>query len=261
MPVNTGSAGRGKRDLGNLVANELAARVFSGQYKPGTMLPAEVDLVDELEVSRASVRSGLQTLSTLGIIRRQAGQGTVVEEFGEWNLLDPTVTAWMVDHATADFAFLKEIFEFRYAAEPYISALAAVRATARDLAAIEEAFLEMDASQKADDVAGFSRGDIAFHTAIYQATHNLVWVQMSHILKPAITLVIRESNTTADELGDSLERHRQVFEHIRLRQPDLAFDAARHVMDRTGFDLGMAPDDAENEILALLKARSLPGKD
>jgi len=131
---------RGKSQLGYRVAKELAKRVFSGRYKPGTMLPAEVELVDELAVSRASVRRGLQTLSTLGTIRRQTGQGTVVEEFGEWNLLDPTLTAWMVAHATPDFGLLKEIFEFRYSVEPYISALAAVRATARDLAAIEEAY-------------------------------------------------------------------------------------------------------------------------
>lgn len=261
MPMAKDDAGHAKRGLGTYVANELAERVFSGRYKSGTMLPTEVDLVNELDVSRVSVRSGLQTLATLGIISRQAGKGTVVEEFSEWNLLDPTVTAWMVDYADPNFEFLKEVFEFRYLIEPVVSALAAVRATARDLAAIEDAYLEMGKGQMAADPAVFTAGDIAFHASIYRATHNPVWVQMSHILKPAITLIIRKSNTTADELGDSLSRHRQVFESIRLRQPERAFDAARHVMDRTGLDLGMTPESAENKILALLKARSLPEHD
>jgi len=261
MPPVDKTVGRAKRDLGLHVANELARRVFSGRYGPGTMLPGEVDLVDELQVSRVSVRSGLQTLATLGIIRRQAGQGTVVEEFREWNLLDPKVSAWMVDFADPNFQFLKEVFEFRYLIEPTVSAIAAVRATARDLAAIEDAYHEMERGQNANEPAAFTAGDIAFHAGIYRATHNLVWSQMSHILKPAITLVIRKSNTTAAELGDSLSRHHQVYEAIRQRQPERAFDAARLVLDRTGYDLGLSPDSAEHEILALLKARSLPDHD
>jgi len=260
LPVDK-TANRAKRDLGVHVANEMAKRVFSGIYRPGTMLPGEVDLVDELKVSRVSVRSGLQTLATLGIIRRQAGQGTVVAEFREWNLLDPTVSAWMGDFADPNFQFLKEVLEFRYVIEPAVSAIAAVRATARDLAAIEDAYLEMERGQNANDPAAFTAGDIAFHASIYRATHNLVWAQMSHILKPAITLVIRKSNSTAAELGDSLSRHRHVYEAIRQRQPERAFDAACHVLDRTGYDLGVNPNAAEHEILALLKARSLPDPD
>ena len=65
------------------VAEELAKRVFSGAYRPGEMLPKETSLVDELNVSRASVRSGLQTLASLGIIKRQVAQGTIVTDFSE----------------------------------------------------------------------------------------------------------------------------------------------------------------------------------
>lgn len=233
-------------DLGYRVATRLASDLFSGNYRPGDLLPKEVDLVEAFAVSRASVRSGLQTLVSLGIVRRQSGQGTVVTEYRDWNVLDPLVTGWMSQYANPHPEFLREIYEFRRSTEPFIAALAARRATARDLAGIEDAFLAMeqalegaDHARSAVDLPEFSISDVEFHAAIYRATHNLVWAQLAHILRPSILLVIRKSNDTAQELRDSLERHRKLMECIRLRQPEAAFDAAMSVMDRTGLDLGL----------------------
>jgi len=246
--------------LGGQVAELLAKRVFSGRYLPGHMLPKETELVKELSVSRASVRSGLQTLESLGIIERQVAQGTVVKAFRDWNILDYRVSQWMADYAEPNPDFVRHIFEFRYAIEPYISAMAASRATARDVASIEDAFLAMEKALHEQTDVEFSQADIAFHEEIYKATHNLIWAQMAHILQPAIRLVIDQSNSTADELSDSLERHRRVLECIRMRQPAEAYDAAIRVLDRTAVDLGLSPSDADTELLALMKARALPGR-
>ena len=66
------------RDLGAQVAERLARELFSGRTKPGNLLPKETELVESFGVSRVSVRAGLQTLAALGIVRRYAGQGTIV---------------------------------------------------------------------------------------------------------------------------------------------------------------------------------------
>jgi DNA-binding FadR family transcriptional regulator len=248
----------GARDLGQYVAETLARDLFTGTYKAGDMLPTETELVERHEVSRASVRSGLQTLTALGMIRRQAGKGTVVEESREWNLLDPLVSRWMAEYGGAGSSFMKEIVDYRRAIEPYVSALAATRATAHDLAAIESAYDAMAAGVDQPTSNAFSMADIEFHAAIYRATHNLIWAQSASILRPAIHLVIEKSNSTAEELSDSLERHRRVLEAIRLRQPTEAFDAAIWVMDRTAHDLNVDVDSAENDLLDLMRSRSLP---
>ncbi|MBV5265825.1 FadR/GntR family transcriptional regulator [Pinisolibacter aquiterrae] len=248
----------GGRDLGAQVAERLAADLFSGRVKPGDFLPKEVELTETFGVSRASIRAGLQILVALGIVRRFAGQGTVVAEYCDWNMLDPQVTRWLVDHADPNIDFLTEILEFRYAAEPYISAIAAERASARDLMAMEEAHKAMAAAvdpldgQVADQDV-FDDADVAFHAAIYRATHNIVWAQLSHILSPAIRLVIRRTNATADELRDTLERHRLLMECIRLRRPREAFDAAIHVMNRTAVDLGSSGRQTHRDLIDLMR--------
>lgn len=246
--------------LGEQVAERLARDLFSGTYRPGDLLPKEVELVDLFGVSRASVRSGLQSLSERGIVRRQAGQGTVVQEFRDWNILDPTVTRWMVDHAIPNPAFIRDIFAFRYASEPLIAAIAAGAAGARDLLAMEEAFEGMErcvGTSDADwDRGAFSDFDVDFHAAIYRGTRNVVWAQLAHILRPAITLVVRQSNETADELRDSLGRHRNLMECIRRRDSERAFEAALHVMRRTALDLGI--DDRSGTTRAALARTLVP---
>ncbi|MQX35061.1 FCD domain-containing protein [Roseospira navarrensis] len=251
------------RDQGSRVAERLARDLFSGTYPPGSLLPREVDLAETFQVSRASVRAGLQSLAALGIISRHAGQGTVVREYGDWSILDPVVTRWMADYAGPNPEILRQIFEFRRVTEPFISAQAAERANARDLAEIEDGFLGMERAlaetrMDAELPEAFSESDVAFHAAIYRATHNLVWSQLSHILRPTILIVIRKTNNTADELRDSLERHHRLMECIRLRQPQAAFDAAVHVMARTGQDLGLETGGAPADIALLARPWACP---
>ena len=244
------------RDLGNQVAERLAKDTICGVYQPGDFLPKETELCTLFGVSRASVRSGLQSLVAMGIVRRHTGQGTVVQEHHNWNILDPVLSRWMADYATPHPEVLREIFEFRLAIEPYIAALAAERADARDLVAIEDGFAGMERSLAAAnlDRAVFSDHDVAFHAAIYRATHNLIWSQLAHLLRPSILMVVRITVDTADELRDSLGRHRDLMEAIRLRRPQAAYDAAIRVMGRTARDLGLHD-------LQGVSSTSLPWKD
>ncbi|NYZ16817.1 FadR family transcriptional regulator [Azospirillum sp. RWY-5-1] len=247
-----------ERALGDEIAERLAHPLFSGSIRPGELLPKETELCDRYEVSRASVRSGLQSLVARGIVSRFAGQGTIVQDYRDWNILDPLVTRWLVDYGIPTPDFIRDIFEFRHAAEPLIAALAARNAGARDLLAMEEAYTGMEkavgSSVMTWEGRSFTDYDVEFHVAIFRGTRNAVWAQLSHIMRPAITLVIRRSNDTADELRDSLGRHRHLMECIRLRDADGAFAATLNVMNRTALDLGLA-GDAEHPLVAVLKAQ------
>ena len=57
--------------------------------------------------------------------------------------------------------------------------------------------------------------DVAFHVAIFKATHNIVWKQLSHILKPSIHLLVETSNVSASDPEQSLERHQRLGRHAR----------------------------------------------
>ncbi|WP_242457966.1 FCD domain-containing protein [Halomonas sp. YLGW01] len=224
----------------NALATVLAHAILSGQWASGETFPRELDLCQHFAASRNRVRNALAALSGCGLIERTAGRGTVVRDIVDWHLLDPQMSEWMAGLESPHPQLVREVFAFRLSAEPFVSELAALAATAQDLARIETAFDGM--CESADDPARREEHadyDVAFHDAIYRASHNLVWRQMGLLLRPSIVALIQHSHHQADSLDDSLARHRRVLEAIRLRQPDAAREATERVLARTAADLGV----------------------
>ena len=61
------------------VAKELSAAIASGQYPVGSLLPPEVNLAEELGVSRSTIRAAMRELQANGLISRKKSAGTRVE--------------------------------------------------------------------------------------------------------------------------------------------------------------------------------------
>jgi len=66
------------RRLSFSVRDELAERIASGSLAPGSRLPPEPRLAEELEVSRATLREALRSLEEDGFVTRRRGAGTYV---------------------------------------------------------------------------------------------------------------------------------------------------------------------------------------
>jgi GntR family transcriptional regulator len=56
----------------------LRRLIESGQIKPGTVLPGELELAAQLALSRHTVRHALGVLTNEGLLRRERGRGTTV---------------------------------------------------------------------------------------------------------------------------------------------------------------------------------------
>ena len=111
------------RRLYNLIAAEK-------KFVPGEKLPNELDLAQELGVSRATLREAIQSLAVQGVLEVRRGLGTFVSRRVE-----------EID----DFGFssleqvrgqLRDLFELRTIFEPQAAALACRRATADELSDI-----------------------------------------------------------------------------------------------------------------------------
>ncbi len=60
------------------VAGELTARIASGAFPVGTFLATEMELYDEYDVSRSTIREALRQLRDTGLISRRRRIGTEV---------------------------------------------------------------------------------------------------------------------------------------------------------------------------------------
>ena len=75
----------------------LAERIARGEWKPGTVLPAEGNLARELGVSTGTVRKALDLLESEHLLSRRQGRGTFVIDTGSQGAAHgSTTSAWQM---------------------------------------------------------------------------------------------------------------------------------------------------------------------
>ena len=62
------------------IADDLAARIKAGEWKPGEMIPSTQDVADSYGVSEATAYRALSLLVDRGVVRGEVGRGRFVSE-------------------------------------------------------------------------------------------------------------------------------------------------------------------------------------
>lgn len=152
--------------LADSVIRQLRDQILSGRLSEGYRLPSERELTQMFGVGRTSIREALKALEAMGLVRRDRSGTTVM-------LPRPSLGDQSGWEAIVKRATLHELFETRVMFEVRLAELAAERAT-------EEDIMEMEAllAEKWADVEDFAKNDVAFHTALAEATQNQVLCEL-----------------------------------------------------------------------------------
>lgn len=63
-----------------LVYDYIENKILLDEYKPGSKIPSEAKLCKELDVSRVSVRSGIEKLIAVGLLQKEKNAGATVSD-------------------------------------------------------------------------------------------------------------------------------------------------------------------------------------
>lgn len=142
-PPSSPSAGTAARRKQTGLARDLGLAITSGTYRPGDLLPNEIDLSRQLNVSRSALREAIHTLSAKGLVEARPRAGTRVLEPRHWSLTDPDVLDWcLAGDPGSDL--VRALQDVRLLFEPAAAALAAERRTPADLTTLREALMAME---------------------------------------------------------------------------------------------------------------------
>lgn len=207
----------GKR-LYHSVAERIKELVHQGAYPPGSRLPAERDLAEELGVSRVTVREAQIALEAVGILDIRVGSGVyVLRRSIEGAQEMPDVGAF-------------ELTEARSAIESEAAALAAATITDEEVENLGE-ILDRMALETDPQSPLAADADRDFHIAIARATKNNTMLETVQRLWR-----IRDENPEVKQAYDSicgldpkhrLKEHRDVAAALSKRDPDRARKAMR----------------------------------
>jgi DNA-binding FadR family transcriptional regulator len=216
------------------VAGRIGSLIAQGSIKPGTVLPNEAALGTEFGVSRTALREAIKVLSAKGLVEVRRKTGTRVRPNAEWSMLDPEVLSWLFSGNGAP-ARMPDLLEVRKVVEPAAARMAALRATADDLAEIRGAYLEME--RATGDLTASIESDLRFHLAVLEATHNIFMKPFGALILAALRASFRLTNSNSDLYKKSLLRHSAVMDAIESKDGDQAEAAMLAILKQTSKDI------------------------
>jgi GntR family transcriptional repressor for pyruvate dehydrogenase complex len=200
----------GRSTLVDDTADRIRQMIFTGQIKPGEMLPSRKELATQFGVGIATIHEAVKSLHAVGLIESRPGKGTWVS----YNALQSVIHPDMILNRFGPID-LRSVYEARIALEVSLAELAAQKATEEE---IEQMFRYLEGAQKVmGDDSEFVRVDWNFHMTVAQATHNVLLQAfytlsrellidlISDVIK--LPLVKEEASALHREQAEAIARH------------------------------------------------------
>ena len=229
------------------IVKQIKRRIANGDFAVGDVLPGERRLMQQLQVSRSSLREALQSLEATGFVKVIPGKGTFIQDPAEKSglLLESMIWPWAEQGGKP----LTELMEVRSMLEAEAAALAAQRASPHDLDDIRselELLAKAHASRRINEMISTN---ISFHRSITLATGNRLLVTLAE----SIQETLREFTSFAIRLSggvpNSVAQHERIFRAIASGDPKASrAEASRH-LERTMevLDLYLARVDGDDD--------------
>lgn len=202
----------------------------SGALKPGSRLPPEREMAQQLGVSRPTLREAMGVLEHLGLVRSVQGDGTYVMNAAQRSLRDP-----LQELILASERRMVELAEFRTEVESWAVTLAAERIEPQELELLRELLDEMS--------LGLEQGkpihhlDADFHLSLAKASHNGIYYHVANTIFYLFAEVTRISHErifqSPSDRMQLLQEHRAIYEAVRSGNGEEAGRLMREHLART----------------------------
>jgi len=212
------------KPLREIVFESLREAIINGVLKPGERL-MEVQLAEEMGVSRTPIREAIRKLELEGFVIMVARKGAYVAGISMKDVAD--------------------VFEIRAALEGLAASLAAERITDEEKEEMERLLVRKAACVEAGDYDSLTEIDTEFHELLYKASRNERLMQIISNLREQINRFRMVSLAFPGRGREALEEHKKIAEAIAERDAALA--------------QALAQEHIENAENALLEAMQKTG--
>ncbi len=227
------------RTLADRVSEALMRKIVGEELPAGAQLPSEQMMASSFGVSRTVVREAISRLKSEGLIDTRQGRGAFVRT-------DRTDVPFRVGIDVANpLPSLLYILELRLGLDAEIAALAAIRRSRDQMAAVQRALVEIDRASAAgrDAVAE----DMEFHLSIAQATQNPLFFDLIRFLGASFYSGIAITRANEDRAAPLAKQtrieHEAIAKAISKRDPLAAAAAARAHIEKASKRLLSADAD------------------
>lgn len=195
--------------LSQQVLEKIVALLVSGQLKSGDKLPPEMQLMEQLDVSRPVLREALSSLETLEIITRKPRGGTFVN-----NRVGSNPFTAMISLSINN---LPALVEARMSLELGLVTIAAERISEEQLLQLKNTINDIEQNAHTN----YGRSDKEFHRIIALSANNPIVEGMITSL-----LITHEKTDSLIEFREpeiTIDHHLSIYNALKKRDPHESF--------------------------------------
>ena len=213
------------KPLRDVVFENLREAIVEGKLKPGQRL-MEVQLADQLGVSRTPVREAIRKLELEGLVVMLPRKGAYVADLSLKDMID--------------------VLEIRASLEGLAASLAAQRISDEDIKKLESIVDEFKDSVSDLDVESLLKKDVEFHECIFKATNNQKLHQIINSLWEQVYRFRFTYVSDYDSTVNIIEEHKMILDAIKNRDSELAKKyAMEHIQTAENFMIKKTANNKE----------------
>lgn len=194
------------KPLRELVCENIRQAIIDGTFSPGERL-MEIQLADEMGVSRTPVREAIRKLELEGFVVMIPRRGTYVADI---SIRDIT-----------------EIYEIRISLDVLAAGLAAERITDDELNQLNNLLIEISKHVATMNMEKIVELDTAFHDLLYKAARNERLCSIINNLREQLTGIRGRSMSYPGRMVETMDEHRALVDAIASRNVAMAQHAAQ----------------------------------
>ena len=237
-------------DDAQLTADAVLGHPVVAGLAPGSRIPTERSLSEDLGLSRHSLRQGLSLLEQRGLISRQVGRGTFLgsaDSVAGSVAVDPSIRAARVRSGSSTRRTRRvprrateltdvgpaDVMAARHVLEPNAMPFVVARATSNDFQWMRDCLAGGDAASTYEE---FEYWDLALHRAIIEASRNPLLIRLYQAIEDARHSAIwgdlKRHNSSDERRADYRCDHRSIIEALSDRDSGRASEAMQAHLTR-----------------------------
>lgn len=209
-------------------ARHIEELILEGSLRSGDPLLPEREMALRLDVSRPTLRQGIKMLEDKGLILSDPDGTRRIAP------LATSITDPLIELMSSGGRVVDDYLELRGTLEGMAASLAATRANDVDRETLTRCMERIDRAHEKADARDEAEADVDLHVAVYEASHNIVLLQIMRALSGMLRKGVfhnREKLYARAEVRDVLMlQHRAIFDAVMARDPAAAARAAEDHM-------------------------------
>lgn len=204
------------------VASQIQGKIENNEWQVGMRIPPEPELMEQLQVSRNTLREAIRALTYAGLLRTRQGDGTYV--------CSSSVLGAVIEKVIQHTDRLESL-EVRYAMEREAATLATLRRSEEDLEAIRSCLEQCRQAASQQDLKAYAHWDVEFHKMVIAASHNQLMSNLYNHISEALQNTILET-TDFKNVAFYHDSHELLYQAIVNQDCHQAEEAVRSYIEK-----------------------------